>query len=393
MKENANTSSRARDPFSGLDLFSEDAFRSLGSMEAVEWSPPISKPHPFRDRLPGFLTATLLAISSYFLVRSLSQQVPLGMSALALLLGILVGNSGLGLSALREGCRWIVATMIPVAIVLIGTGLDLGILFAEGWRFLGYLLFTVLFSTLITLWIGKRLGINPQTSLLIGAGTGICGSSAILAIAPLVKAKDEDVLLSVGAINLVGLVAMLACLGVAKWVPISPMDYGILAGATIHAVPTVTAAAFEQGPEAGQIATLVKMGRVAMLVPLVLAISLLGKRQSPRTLNAKNSTAWERFTGIVPWFVWGFVLAAGAGTLGLIPDLQWPKSPFGSHETVSGSALCQQAGKGMLTLAMAAIGLQVHLRSMIAVGARAVLCAGLTWILLVTAVLATLLLS
>ena len=188
---------------------------------------------------------------------------------------------------------------------------------------------------------------------------------------------------------------MFVCIGLGQLLPFDAVEFGILTGATIHAVPTVTAAALDHGPEAAQVATLVKMGRVATLVPFVLLVSACWRRSRKQTGSPSpaRSGNWKRVTGFVPWFVWGFVVAAVAGTLGLIPEIQFTRGPLAMESSVEGAEILGTAGKWLLALAMAAIGLQVHLRSLLAVGARTVISASLIWLVLAAIVVATLCLT
>ena len=376
---------RTTDPFSGIQLLSDEAYRSLGSMEAVEWeAPPAEKPG-FREMAPGFVAAVVIAAGAVAIHGVLPDALPLGAAVLAMVFGITLRNAIPLPSGIATGCRWIVSCLIPVAIVMVGAGLDLGILLSEGWRFLGYILSAVLISVMAAVLLGRMLGIETRTSLLIGAGTGICGSSAILAVAPVIEAEEDDILLSVGAINLIGLVAMVACIGLASVIPVPAIEFGILTGTTIHAVPTVAAAAFDHSLEAGQTATLVKMGRVAVLVPFVFAIALAWKRRNPGGKGMRENTG--NVIQFVPWFVWGFAATATLGTLGLIPNLGFPEGAvFRDAANYQGSALLSSAGKLLLTLAMAAIGLQVGLRSMLRTGGRAVVLATLVWLIVTAAV-------
>lgn len=366
------------DPFTGLQLLSDDAYLSLGSMEAVDWTPAPPEALTWRDYLPGFALSAALAALAIAANGWMPDSLPVGASVLALVGAILLRNAlPLPVPVFARGCRWIVSNLIPVAIVALGAGLNLAILATDGLRFLGYIVAAVGVSTVLALSLGRLLGVKKLAALLIGAGTGICGSSAILAIAPVVDAEEDDILLSVGAINLVGLLAMFACIGLGAIFPIPAIDFGILTGATIHAVPTVAAAAFDHSPEAGQTATLVKLGRVAMLVPFVFVVSALWRRKHD---SGKKATS-KGILKFVPWFVWGFAATALIGSLGLIPQLVFADGPLSSSEsTLSGAALLSSGGKFLLTVAMAAIGLQVGLKSMLRTGARAVLLSVVVWI-------------
>src|SRR6266700_3294517 len=129
-------------------------------------------------------------------------------------------------------------------------------------------------ATLAASYSGRLFGLWPKTALLVGAGTAICGNSAIVAVAPLIDAADEDVTLSVGTINVMGLLPLTG--GALK---MGDVAFGVWAGSTIHAVPQVVAAAFAYSQKAGTLATLVKLVRVTMLAPFMIALILIYARQ------------------------------------------------------------------------------------------------------------------
>lgn len=385
------SSELTRDPFSGLELMSEGAFASLGSMEAVDWD---AGPEPKDHILSGILTAALITTAAVVAHRFMLKpsQIPLGSTALAMVIGIALKNLLPLSSSIQMGCRWIVTRLIPIAIVALGAGLNLSVLTTNGIRYLVFILTALSVSISIALILGRILKLKHATSLLIGCGTGICGSSAILAVAPIIKADEEDIIVSVGAINLIGILAMFLCITVGATLPISPEAFGIWTGASIHAIPTVAAAAFDHSVVAGEIATLVKMGRVTMLMPLIFIIALANHRK----LNASPSTESEQGKGesliargvkLIPWFVWGFALMALIGSLGLVPDLSFSSSRiFEGPRTVHSLELIQSLGKVLLAMAMAAIGLQVNLKSMLTAGKKAIITATFSWIVLTAAI-------
>jgi len=241
------------------------------------------------------------------------------------------------------------------------------------------------------LFLGKLLKLKHSTSLLIGCGTGICGSSAILAVAPITGADEEEIIVSVGAINLIGILALFFCIVAGAVLPIGAETFGIWTGATIHAIPTVAAAAFDHSEQAGEIATLVKLGRVAMLVPLVLVLAWT-QRRLPRdpagTGREADPSMIARGLYLIPWFVWGFVCMALIGSLELLPHLSFPPSKFFSAGiTLDSRELIRSSGKLLLAMAMAAIGLQVNLKSMLKAGKRSIVAAALAWLALTSAIL------
>jgi len=141
--------------------------------------------------------------------------------------------------------------------------------------------------------------------------------------------------------------------------------YGVWAGTTIHAVPQVVAAGLAHSPDAGTLATAVKMLRVALLAPLVFVLVIVGARG--RAAANQGRPSMVRYMRLVPWFVWGFVLMALLGTFGLLPTLRLGEAD------VSLVKMLTTIGKILLTLAMAAIGLEVNARELAGVGRRAVI--------------------
>ena len=384
------SSELTRDPFSGLELMSEGAFASLGSMEAVDWD---AAPKPKDEILNGVLLAAVITAAAIVGQRFVLKpaNIPLGSTALAMVIGITLKNLLNLSSSIQSGCRWIVTRLIPIAIVALGAGLNLSVLTTNGLRYLVFIGTAISVSIAISLVLGKILNLKPSTSLLIGCGTGVCGSSAILAVAPIIKSDEEDIIVSVGAINLIGILAMFICITAGATLPISAESFGIWTGASIHAIPTVAAAAFDHSVVAGEIATLVKLGRVAMLMPLIFIIAFANHMK----LNASTSIGQEKDTSIIargvkliPWFVWGFAIMALLGSLGLVPDLSFSSSTFFDNATtVNSRELIQSCGKLLLAMAMAAIGLQVNLKSVLTAGKKAIIAAMLSWITLTVVIL------
>lgn len=389
--------SPTRDPFSGLELLSEDTNLSLGSMEAVDWTPPATTADAEPSRLGGICLATAVTcvaiLTHVWLLRPFG--IPFGPSVIAMIYGIIIANVLNLPDKVFSGLHWIVSGLIPIAIVALGAGLDLSVLASNGWTFLGLVVLAVVVSLGAASIFGKWLGLSREATLLVAAGSAICGSSAILAIAPLLKAKKDNIIASVAAINLIGLLAMTVCIVVGLvFDEIAASDFGQWCGATIHAVPTVAGAAFDHSAEAGEIATLIKLGRVAMLAPLVIAFAIWYRPEE----NAKSSAIGAGKLGnplrLVPWFVIGFIVAALLKTFQLMPTLNFSSESALIDEPLrlnAGSTI-QWIGKMLLTLAMAAIGLQVGLRSMLKTGRTAVLATLFTWIVLSVVLLTVILL-
>ena len=379
------------DPFSGLQILDDAAFSSLGSMEDVNWEAFQPKKES-AGLWPGIALAATFTVVAILLVTHVLKpaHIPVGASVLAMLFGLVFRQIFKNTPAFTKGCRWIVKKLIPVAVIALGAGLSLKALAAGSLLWLVMVVLVVALSFATAILLGKWLGISPKSALLIGAGTGICGSSAILAVAPLIKSEDDDIVISVTVINLVGLLAMAFCIVVAAFIPIDAQFFGVWTGATIHAIPTVAAAAFDHSDAAGQTATLVKLMRVAMLAPLVFGLAMThGRKKSDGSPAADKSGNLHLFK-LIPYFVWGFIALALMNTFGLLPDLHFTGESghfFSRNTSIALPTMLTKIGKWILTLAMAAIGIQVSIGPLFKAGGKSILLAVLTWLVIVAFVI------
>lgn len=317
---------------------------------------------------------------------------PIGAAIIAILVGMAIRNliplpRGLG-SRLRQ----VVRITIPAAVVLGAAELDL--------RTVAGLSLPALTTTIACVLVGlgaavaasRALGLNRATALMLGAGTAICGNSAVVAVAPLVRAEDDDVGVAIGTVNLAGLAVMLALPPLGHLLGLSPSGFGVWAGTTIHSVPQVAAAGEAFSRDAAAIATLVKLVRVAMLAPLVFVIAILeARRREAQVLRsaaqpgaADTAPLWSpasivRYGRYVPWFVWGFIAVAAINTLGLMPTmaLPWSDGPVALGPVLS------KLSAYLLAIAMAAIGLELDLRTLMRVGLPALAAGFIAAIVLV----------
>lgn len=348
---------------------SDEALLSLDSMEGIQQLPASGMRKAAPQPWPGYLLAALVAALAYlihqlpfapFQVGSGAQsRHPVSAAILAILGGVLVRNM-LPLPKIAiDGAKRVARTVIPVTVVLTGAGLDLSRLGAVGFKSFSITLICIVLATFTAIVAGKWLKVWPKTALLIGAGTAICGTSAIVAVAPLIQAADEDLMLSIGTINILGLALMLVLPALGSVFHLNDDAFGVWVGTSIHAIPQVVAGAFAYSPKAVPLATLVKLVRVTLLAPFLFAVGLAYARR-----DGSKRIVYHR---LIPDFVWGFLLLALMNTFALFPVLQFR---FGSTPM---SGLLVNAGEWLLTLSMAAMGLEVNVRFFAKVGGAAVL--------------------
>lgn len=272
---------------------------------------------------------------------------------IALLLGILLGNTVKLPENLASGIQYTSSKMLELSILFLAVGINYADVAALGVQpFLGVaaVVFTVLF---LSFFLAKRFNCPGNTGILVGFGTAICGSSAIAALAPsLQKQNKEDVAIAMAVINLLGTLGMLVlpwALLQVDWpsqdVAASAMGY--LVGGSLHSVGNVAGAGFAIGKSAGDIAITVKLARVALLTPGLIFMTYLTQRHS--------QGSWKRYFQL-PWYLIGFILV----TL-LVSVIDIPKPALKEVEYI---------GKVILTIAMAAIGLKVSVKKLLQAGSR-----------------------
>jgi uncharacterized integral membrane protein (TIGR00698 family) len=368
---------------------SKEALLSLGSMEGVYQLPVVEKRLPSVKPLvkelpawPGWTAALLTAGLAYaihylpfppFRVSGeFGVRRPVSAAILAIVAGALARNF-FPLESAAAGAKNVVQRVLPLTIILSGAGLSFANIQAVGPRAFGVILATMTVAMGGAWVLGQIFGLSKRASVLLGAGTAICGNSAIVAVAPLIDAEDRDVLVSVGAINLLGLAMMFAVPVAGGWLSMPEQAYGVWAGTTIHAVPQAVAAGFAFGQHAGALATLIKLVRVALLAPLIVVLAA-------GYAHRNRSKLAIRYSRLAPPFLWGFLGLFLLNSLQLLPTLQ-----FASGFSVVLASALSEVGNILLALAMAALGLEVNARLLVKTGGAALMAGAAAALLLCAA--------
>jgi uncharacterized integral membrane protein (TIGR00698 family) len=352
-----------------------------GSAASRRKARPAVQAPPWWAYIPAALVTALAYAIHYiplppFRVESVSgARYPVSAAIIAIVTGVLVRNVLHLPDASIESAKGLARRIIPVTIVLTGAGLNLTRVASVGSTALLITVACMAVSMAAAVWLARLFGVWHRTGLLIGAGTAICGTSAIVAVAPLIEAEDQDLMLSIGTVNILGLVLMFLLPGLGGLLHLRDDAFGVWAGTTIHAVPQVVTAGFAYSAQAGALATLVKLVRVTLLAPFLFILGILHARRH-------GSAVAIQYARVVPLFVWGFLAFSLCNTLGLFPVLQFR---FGS---VAMPDLLSNLGELLLTLSMAAMGLEVNVRFLARTGGSAVLTgAAASVILCVTSLL------
>jgi len=231
-------------------------------------------------------------------------------SPLALIIGVAVALT-LGNPYLDQ-CKKITPRLMALSIVGLGFGMNLIVLAKVGYEGIGYTLAGIS-STLTLGWLlGRLFGTQRDISLLITAGTAICGGSAIAAVSAVIRAKSHDITVALGTVFLLNALALVIFPPLGHHFGLTEVQFGYWAALAIHDTSSVVGASMQYGPRALEVGTTIKLARALWIVPMALVIGYLRSREKHVDVPAGGFKK--------PWFILGFVLAAALMTW--VPALQ-----------------------------------------------------------------------
>ena len=294
--------------------------------------------------LPGLGLAAAIAAAALFLGSHYGAP--------AMLFALLIGMAFHFLDETPRfgpGVQFSAKTVLRVGVALLGIRLSFADLSGLGWIPVATVAVFVAFTLASGVVLSRLFGRHMHLGLLTGGAVGICGASAALAIAAVLPRRhvgDRDVLFTVIAVTTLSTIAMIAYPLLAQLLGLDERATGFLIGATIHDVAQVVGAGYSVSPAAGDIATLVKLERVALLPVVLVGIMLV----------TRDRTDGGRAAIRLPWFLVAFVALMAVNSLGLVPDAL--------------RELLGQVSRGLLVVAIAALGVQTSLKAMVDVGGR-----------------------
>ncbi len=315
---------------------------------------------PLTRLLPGIGLCLLVTALAYWL-QALEIEVfgrPwLEALVFAILLGVALRSFWTPPDLWHAGIEFSARILLETAVVLLGASVSAGAVLAIGPALLIGIAAVVAAAIAASYAIGRAFGLPRRMAVLIACGNSICGNSAIAAVAPVIGAESGDVAASIAFTAVLGVIVVLLLPLLVPVLQMSLTQYGVLAGLTVYAVPQVLAATLPIGALSNQVGTLVKLVRVLMLGPVVLLMSLLASklREGPEA-GARPGRAKPALHQIVPWFIIGFLIMAGARAAGWIPE------PVLQPTKIAASLLT--------TVSMAALGLGVDIRIVAKAGLR-----------------------
>jgi uncharacterized integral membrane protein (TIGR00698 family) len=313
----------------------------------------MTKIKSFINYLPGLAIALIIAAVAKWLESLLPIHL-IGASVIALFIGMIINHFYKPSQKIAVGLKFTSKKVLKFAIILLGASLSIGTILQVGRMSITVMCFTLLTCFGGGYFIGKALGLNWKLSNLISAGTGICGGSAIAAIAPVIDAKDSDIAYAMSATFLfdMAMIVLFPILGHA--LGLSDMAYGLWAGTAVNDTSSVVAAGYAFSEAAGDFATMVKLTRTLTIIPTVIIFALievhLKKKEAKQSGNNDDVKTNVNFVSLFPWFIAGFLAVAVINSMGVIP--------------ASVSLMAKNISKFLMVTALAAIGLNTSFKEM-----------------------------
>lgn len=289
----------------------------------------------------GVLICFAVAVVSVLLERLIPGEL-LGASIIALFMGTII-NSFFHPKWIKPALKFTSKKILKAAIILLGASLSVNTILSVGKMTFFVMIFTFAMCFGGGYFIRKLFGLNWKLSNLISAGTGICGGSAVAAIAPVIDADDKDIAFAMSSTFLFDMVMIALYPLMGKALGMSDIAYGIWAGTSVNDTASVVASGYAFSEAAGDFATMVKLTRTIAIIPTVLVFAYIGIRTKKKELQATSDGQKVKLMKIVPWFIGGFLLLAVLNSIGFIPA------------AVSG--VMKSTSKFLMVTALAAIGL------------------------------------
>lgn len=296
--------------------------------------------------LPGILITVVLALISKFI----SGFIPYGLisgSVFALLIGMMLNPFLSKYKILGQGIQFVSKQVLRLAIILLGFTLSFSQIFQVGKYSLIVMCFTLATAFGCGYLLGNVLGMNWKLSSLISAGTGICGGSAVAAIAPVIDAEDKDIAYAISATFLFDIFMVILFPIAGKYFGMSDMGYGLWAGTAVNDTSSVVAAGYAFSDAAGAYSVIVKLTRTLSIIPTVIIFSFINERISVKN-NACSVRHKINLRKIFPYFILLFLGMVALKSTGIVPDTT--------------SDFMSSLSKFLMIMALGAIGLKTNFR-------------------------------
>ncbi|MEI5677941.1 MULTISPECIES: YeiH family protein [unclassified Mesorhizobium] len=300
--------------------------------------------------MPGLALTAIIAATG-FVLREIPGVSVFSPMILAIVIGIAFHNLVGTPAKTKAGVVFSLRRVLRLAIILLGLQLTAAQIAEVGASGIAIIATTLIATFVFTVRLGRMLGVERRLAELIAAGTSICGASAVIATNTVTRAPDEDVAYAVACVTMFGSIAMFTYPLLPGLLGLDAHAYGLWAGASIHEIAQVVAAAFQEGQSAGEFGTVAKLSRVMLLAPVVLSLGLMATRRARRNGNSQMTAKAP-----VPWFVLGFIAMVAFNSAVTIP--------------AEAKSVIVMATTFMLSMALAAMGLETDIAKLRAKGFR-----------------------
>ncbi|MNQ66819.1 MULTISPECIES: YeiH family protein [unclassified Pseudomonas] len=302
-----------------------------------------------RELAPGFIVSLIVAAAASFLSEHYGAPVMLFALLLGMALNFLADDG-----ACKAGVEFTARTVLRIGVALLGMRITLEQMVALGWRPIALVVILVVVTIGVSVVAAKALGFQRLFGMLTGGATAICGASAALALAaalPNHPQKERATLFTVIGVSALSTMAMIVYPMIANWLGLSPQVAGVFLGATIHDVAQVVGAGYSMSTETGDTATVVKLMRVAMLLPVIVTAAMITRMQGADPMGKRPP--------LLPWFAVGFLALACINSTGWVTP------------AVQGSV--NELSRWCLVISISALGMKTRLKELVAVGIKPIL--------------------
>lgn len=314
----------------------------------------------FLKHIPGIILSAVIAFLACWIENILPIHL-IGSAVIAMFIGMFLNHYLHNTTLFSDGLKFTSKKILKFAIILLGLSLNITTILHVGKMSLTVMIFTLLTCFGGGYFIGKALGLNWKLSNLISAGTGICGGSAIAAIAPTIDADDNDVAYAMSATFLFDMAMIVLFPIMGRALGMTDEAFGIWAGTAVNDTSSVVATGYAFSEGAGDFATMVKLTRTLAIIPTVIIFAFIQlnlKRKEAQATCQNDSSIKANFSikKIFPWFIIGFVIMSCIASIFPIPAT-----------VISGT---KALSKFLMVCALAAIGLNTSFSNMKKAGIR-----------------------
>ncbi len=303
---------------------------------------------------PAFMKGILLTLIIALVAKYIST-FPffsiLGQLVIAIILGMAWRAAFKVQDTWQIGITFSSKKLLRLGIILLGMRLNLMDIYNAGASVFLIAFINLVFALLVVYGLTKVFHVDKKLGILTACGTAICGAAAVVAIAPQIKANEKETAVGAAIVALLGTVFTLVYTVLYSVFNLTPTEYGIFAGGTLHEIAHVIAAASAGGDEAIDMAVIVKLTRVALLVPVAIVIGILYRRMDKKQEKEGFSLS------IIPWFILGFLAMSAINSLGIVPA--------NVAQTFVNTAYI------LIGMAMAGLGLNVDIKTFKQLGIKA----------------------